>query len=726
MVPFGSEHLDALSELYAQRDYDSLIGLALQILDAGSKNPGLQNLLGLSYARKGDFRLAVKAFAAVIDIDPDFVDAHFNVALAQRHLGNLEAAVQSYGRAIVADPSRAETHHNLALLHFDLGENEKAIECFRDATQNDPNFAGAWKGLGRALALVSQPDPAIAAYVRAIELDPSDAIGFRELGMILKSEGEWSQAVACLQRAIVLRPNDAVACNALANVLRVQGKTDQAILMYNRVLAIEPLQIDALVNLATQLKEKGEENEAIACLETALFHAPNDFAAELLRHDYAMGVADWSGIGDVASIASRSLDHPTIVPPFPLLAIEDNPAHQLHRSKRWASSKFPQPSNLPAFARKVRTKRIRVGYFSADVRNHPVMHLISGLFRNHDRSKFEISLYSYGPPGEDELSTQIAQSVEAFYDVRGQSDRTIIAHAQQSDLDIAVDLNGFTAHSRTGLFAHRLAPIQMNYLGYPGTSGTTFIDYIVADPVVIPKAKFAHYSENVIHLPHSYQANDNLRPIATTDTRRTDFGIPEGAFVFCSFNATYKITPREFDIWMRCLEQVENSVLWLLSKSVQTAANLRSEARKRGIEPERLIFAKHLPSEQHLARHKHADLFLDTFNVNAHTTASDALWAGLPVLTRIGDQFCARVAASLLSAVGLPELITSTDAAYEAKAVELALASKKIAIIRATLFDRCQFSPLFDTTNHCKALERAYDIAHRRFLSGDGAVHFSV
>ncbi len=724
LISSAPNPLERLASLYAQGANDSVITAAQQMIAEGLDSADLRNILGLSYARKGTFSSAASAFEAVVDIAPDFLDANFNLALAHRQLGNLSAAVQSYRSAIASDPKRAETHHNLAATLVELGELNEAIRCFQSALQCDPRFTRAWAGLGRALARANQHDPAIAAFIRAVELCPSDADRYLDLGTLLKAEGEFDQAAGCFNHALGLRPNDTVACNGLANVLRLQGKADQAIETYHRALSIDPDQIETLVNLATLLKEQGNVQAAIPYFTRALDHAPNDLGARLHRYECTAALADWSHVAEGPSLAQRSLGGKSALPPFPLLSIEDNPANQLQRSKRWASEMFRQPHPRPHYARAKRPDRLRIGYFSADVRNHPVMHLIAGLFRQHDRSRFDVSIYSYGPPIDDDMTARVSQSVEEFHDLRGQSDKAIVAKVQQHELDVAVDLTGYTAHSRSGLFAYRLAPIQISYLGYPGGTGAPFIDYIIADPVVIPEPSFAHYSEKVIHLPHSYQANDNQRSIAATHTQRADFGLPQAAFVFCCFNATYKITPCEFDIWMRCLDQVDGSVLWLLAKKDQTVVNLRNEARKRGIAPARLIFAKPLPNDEHLARHKHADLFLDTFKVNAHTTASDALWAGLPVLTRIGEQFCARVGASLLTAVGLTELITSTDTEYEAIAVELARSPKRVARLSARLVVNRECHPLFDTTTHCRAIEAAYDKAYKRLLDGKAPDHF--
>ena len=362
----------------------------------------------------------------------------------------------------------------------------------------------------------------------------------------------------------------------------------------------------------------------------------------------------------------------------------------------------------------MRPKRLKIGYFSADLHDHAVHYLIAGLLRDYNNVEFEIFAYSYGRNKFGDLRQRLKENVNHFFDVSDHSDGSIVDLARAHSLDIAIDLTGYTGQTRSVLFQYRLAPIQINYLGYPGSMGAGFMDYIIADPTVIPSSQRQHYSENVIYLPHSYQPNDDQRQIAQTNTTRADFGLPDKAFVFCCFNNNYKISPREFDIWMRILSQTDGSILWLLKSNKCTEGNLRKQAQARGIDPDRLVFADTLPQAEHLARHKHADLFIDTFNYNAHTTGSDALWAGLPVVTKQGDQFAARVAASLLNAVGLPELITHSEEEYEALILTLSTDLNRLKAVTKKLAVNRLSSPLFDTklyTQHFETgLQKAYSL----------------
>jgi predicted O-linked N-acetylglucosamine transferase (SPINDLY family) len=366
-----------------------------------------------------------------------------------------------------------------------------------------------------------------------------------------------------------------------------------------------------------------------------------------------------------------------------------------------------------------RPKRIRIGYFSTDFKEHPVAYLIAKVLEQHNRDKFEVCGYSIHGTSSCEMRQRLEKSFDSFTDVQSISDRDIALQVRQDEIDIAVDLNGYTKYTRTGIFAYRAAPIQINYLGYPGTLGADFMDYIVADPVLIPEDKRWHYSEQIIYLPNTYQPTDNTRIISDKVIMRKDIGLPDKGFVFCCFNQNCKISPAEFDIWMRLLTSVKGSVLWLLKSNKWAEQNLKRQAEAHGVSSERIIFAERVPQAEHLARQRLADLFLDTFNYNAHTTASDALWAGLPLVTKLGKGFAARVASSLLNAVGLPELITKSEQDYEALILKLATNPTKLAEIKEKLANNRLTQPLFNTELYTKQLEEGYQQAYQNYFQGN-------
>ncbi len=407
-------------------------------------------------------------------------------------------------------------------------------------------------------------------------------------------------------------------------------------------------------------------DEALASYNKAVELKPGiDFLIGYRLHT-KMFVCDWRNLDqEIQELRLQIEKSKTASNPFILLGLVDSAPLQRNCAEIFTKENFSSLQWGLAPVVSSRKHRITIGYFSADFHDHATARLMAELFERHDHDRFRVVAFSLGPNSKSEMRERIKPHFEAFHDVRLMSDSEIVGLARQEEIDIAVDLKGFTKDSRVNIFASRLAPVQVNYLGYPGTMAADFIDYIIADPTLIPLEYQEHYSEKVVYLPHSYQPNDRKREIAQKNFTRAELGLPNDGFVYCCFNSNWKITPDVFDLWMDILKKTPTSVLWLLEDNKHAAENLRQEAQVRGVEPDRLIFAERMPMAQHLARHKCADLFLDTLPCNAHTTASDALWAGLPVLTRMGESFASRVAASLLNAIGLPELITNSAIEYE-------------------------------------------------------------
>ncbi len=388
--------------------------------------------------------------------------------------------------------------------------------------------------------------------------------------------------------------------------------------------------------------------------------------------------------------------------------------------------RFPAAPVPAAFATRTRRERIRVGYFSADFFEHATSRLMVDLFERHDRSRFEFTAFSFGPDTGDALQRRVAAAFERYLDVRGTADDEVARRARELGLDIAVDLKGLTQDCRPGIFASRAAPVQASFVGYPGTMGADFIDYVIADATLVPPGAEADYVEKIAYLPDSYQPNDSTCPFPEGAFPREELGLPAAGFVFCCFNDNYKILPAVFACWMRVLGRVEGSVLWLLEDNETAARNLRAEAARAGLDPGRLVFAPRRPLQEHLRRHLSAGLFLDTAPYNAHTTASDALWAGLPVLTCPGETFASRVAASLLTAVGLPELIARTPQEYEDLAVALATDPGRLAALRSRLEAGRRTAPLFDTPRFARHLEALYEAMHEQHLAGLAPDHLRV
>jgi predicted O-linked N-acetylglucosamine transferase (SPINDLY family) len=500
---------------------------------------------------------------------------------------------------------------------------------------------------------------------------------------------------------------------------------EEAIWNFEKAIELKPIFAEAFQGRGTSLSQLKRLEAAIESFSQALALNPRQKFIPGMRRYIQMQICDWMDFdADVQRLRRDTQEGIPVCSPFAILALTDDP--RLHRlaAELWIRSECPSSSALGPIGVRGRGDKIRIGYFSADFRMHPVAQVTAELFEQHDRDRFEFIAFSLGPSVHDDMRARLERCFDRFIDVRDQSDLEVASLARQMEVDVAVDLSGHTEHSRTKIFAFRAAPIQINYLGYPGTMGAEFIDYMIADRTVVPVAQQSLYSEKIIYLPDCYLPSDSLPPVESSPFLRKQLGLPENRFVFCCFNHVGKLLPRTFDSWMRVLKRVEGSVLWLAHSNPVAAANLRREAAKRGIAAERLIFATRIDSmAEHRARLGHADLFLDTSPYNAHVTAHDALWAGLPILTLIGEAFAGRVAASLLNAVGLPELIATTQQQYEDLAVSLAENPDRMTEIRAKLLHNRTNTRVFDIRRFTANLEAAYAAAFDRHLRGQPPDH---
>jgi len=606
-----------------------------------------------------------------------------------------------------------------------LGKSEDSIEALRRSIRFNPLDSESHSLIGAALRRLEKPMEAEVSCREAIRLNPDFPGAHNNLGIVLRDLQRFTEAEASFREAIRLKPDFPEALNNLGNALRDLGRIKEAQASFRKAIKLKPDFPEAHHNLGTALHQDGKLDEAIAAYKCALEMEPNTYAEAQMLH-LMRNICDWSNDAQLDQACARLSTSTSAVVPFAMLAIEDNPGRQLARAKAWAAKHYGKsPLPLPDKP-KTRPERLRVGYFSANFHDHAVLYLMAGLLRNHDHELFEIFAYSYGHVKSGKWRENASGDVDHFFDVSEQTDRAIVDLARSHSLDIAIDLMGHTQGSRSGLFQFRLAPVQINYLGYPGTMGADFIDYIIADREIIPEQYEQFYKERKIYLPHTYLPNDDHNIILPSNMTRAELGLPNEAFVFCCFNQMYKISSREFDIWMRILSQIEQGILWLMGSNGWAEQNLRREAESRGISASRIVFGGGLSYSEHQARYRHADLFVDTFNYNAHTTAVDALWAGLPVVTKQGKQFAARVAASLLNAVGLPELITTTEAEYENLIVDLAKSPDTISEIKKTLATNLLREPLFDTTKYTRDFERGLRCAYDVYFDGKKAIDIFV
>ena len=635
------------------------------------------------------------------------VEQLYALAVAQYKEGLTEAAIQSYQRCLALSPDSPEIHNNLGTALDQAGRLEEAVQCFQRALALDPSYVRPLVNLGKVLRLQGRPSEAVLSLERALAFSPDNPPALTNLGFALADLGRWQDAVRSLRRAIELDPALAEAHHGLGRVLVNSGDAAAAVDSLQRALALNPALAEARLLLATSLLVLRRFPNALGAAEQVSAKAPDNAEALAVALNCSLNMCDWRKVERILR-RSRALDPGTShTPPFLLMAVSDDPEEHLQAARlRAATAAGDRIALTPAGPRK--HERIRLAYVSGDFYTHATSFLLAELLELHDRSAFEVFGVSFGPNDQSPLRARLLSAFDQCLDARDRSDLEVATWLREHEIDIAVDLKGYTAHCRPGIFAHRPAPIQVSYLGYPGTMAAPFIDHLIADRFVIPEAEQPFYTEKIVYLPNCYQANDRRRRISRDTPTRSDMGLPTEGFVFCCFNNSWKVTAPVFDVWMRLLASLPGSVLWLLEDNPWAIDNLRREAGARGIAAERLVFCGRTSNDAHLARHRLADLFLDTFPYNAHTTASDALWAGLPLVTRAGRTFASRVAGSLLRAVGLDELITASFEEYEQLALSLARAPARLQSLRVKLTSHPEALPLFDTPAFCRHLEEIY------------------
>lgn len=723
ILAVNDAHIDALNNLgmlHLQNNHlpegIRLIGKSLAI---NPNQPFMRMNLGTALHKSERLDEALSSYDCVIALKPDLAQAYFNRGNVLNDLDRPEEALASYDRAIAYKPDYAQAFFNRGNTLKLLGRLDSALSSYDRAIALMPGYAEAYCNRGHVLNDLKRIDEALVSCDRVIALWPDYPVAHFNRGNALLEIGRLNEAVASFDQAIVLKPDYPEAFSNRGNALHKLKRSDEALASYDQAIALRPDYADAYNNRGNVLQDRNRYAEALESYEQAIS----------IKHDlpYALGswlhckmhCCNWENIDADYYRVVEALDRgERVSTPFFMLAIPSTPEQQWHCARIYVEDKYPFKTGSLWRNQPYAHDRIRIGYFSSDFRNHAMASLIVGMIEHHDRSRFEITAFSFSPSSDAPIRKRLEKAFDHFVDVSARTDQEVIALARQLEMDIAIDLNGFTANSRPEIFASRVAPIQVNHLGYPGTMGAEYMDYIIADKVVLPQEHQPYYTEKIIHLPDTYWFNDSAKVISDRHFSRAELGLPEDAFVFCCFNNSYKITPDLFDIWMRLLKEVNGSVLWLLEGNAAAAGNLRLEAGRRGISPERLVFAPRMGMAEHLARHRQADLFLDTFYYNAHTTASDALWAGLPVLTRLGDAFAGRVAASLLNAVGMPEMITHSHADYESLALELATQRERLALIKQKLAEHRSSMPLFDTARFTLCIEEAYRRIYERHVAG--------
>jgi len=720
-----------------------------------------QHLLGVVYHQRGDHDAAVRQIDTALALNPNSAAAHSNRGSALKELKRFEHALASYDRALAIRPQHPEVLFNRGSVLQQLGRNDEALACFDQALAIKPDYPDALINRGSLLQELERLDDALACYDAALKLNPkyaqahnnrgtvlaqldrtTEALTAYDIAVVIKPDyaeahynrgqalrdlGRLDAAHASFDRAVAARPDYAEAAFSRATTLRELDRFDEALASYDQAIAIRSEYAEAWFNRGAMLRERNRFEEALASLDRSAVLKPGQKYLSGARLHARMNICDWTDFDDICSqLTTEVRGGQAAATPFTMLAMPSAPLDQRRCAEIYVADKCPASPAPLWCGERYAHDRIRIAYLSADFRDHATTYLMAGLFERHDRTQFETTAISFSPGQASDMGRRLRRSFDRFVDVSAQSDDAVARLLRDLEIDIAVDLKGFTQGARTGILAARPAPVQVNYLGYPGTMGAPYIDYVIADRFVIPPDRREGFSERVVCLPDSYQVNDRDRKISEATPMRSQVGLPRQGFVFCSFNNVYKITPDLFDVWMLLLREIDGSVLWLLDSNATAPRNLRNEAERRGVAADRLIFAPKLDLADHLARHRLADLFLDTLYCNAHTTASDALWAGLPVLTCAGATFASRVAGSLLSAVGLPELITTSLGVYKDLALQLARDPTRLTAIKARLAGNRDTQPLFDTERFTRHIETAYRSMWERQQRGKAPEDFSV
>ncbi len=653
------------------------------------------------------------------------IHARFQRGFDFHQQGNFAEAERLYKKVLQSVPDHFNALHLLGVVTLQTGRAQRGVDLIVKAIGLDPTIAVAHLNLGRGLKDLNRPEQALASYDQAIALKPDYAEAYSKRGNVLREMKRSEEALASFDKALTLAPDLPGAWLGLADVYSDVMQHADAIAAYEKALALTPDLAEAWLSLGNSFTALGRYGEALAAYDKATTIDPNIKQGAGSRLFVKQLLCDWTDWdGEVSRVLRAIRQQQPVALPFHLLGLPSSPADQLQCARQHIADQpsFPQPAHAAIDAH----DRIRVAYVSSDFHDHPVGWLTAGLFEQHDTARFEITGISLGPECDTELGRRIRKPFQRFVEARLKSDQDIADVMRELAIDIAVDLNGHTNGARPGVWARKPAPIQAQYFGYPGTTGADTIDYVLADATIIPAALFAGYSEKVVWLPDSFMVQDRLLPIAARTPSRAECGLPEHALVFCCFNTGYKITPDVFDIWMRLLSANDDSVLWLLENNAAATANLRAAAEKRGVAPARLIAAPRQPLPEHLARHRNADLFLDTLPYNAGMTAASALWMGVPVLTCLGQNYVGRMAASLIRAIGLPELVTTSLADYEAVARNLAREPARLAALKHKLARNRDTEPFFNTVRFTRHLEAAYHTMMQRHRSGEPPQHFAV
>jgi predicted O-linked N-acetylglucosamine transferase (SPINDLY family) len=717
------------SVFHGLKRYDEALAANDRVLTLRQRSEGAWVGRGdaLTGAKRYDEALA--AYNKASALKPGLESAWLGRGNVFYRLKRYEEALEAYDKALAAAPDLEGAWLGRGNVYTELKRYDEALAAFDAAIALKSDVAEAWLGRANVFIYSKRRDDAFTAIDKALALKPDLAGAWLGRGSLFHGLKRYNEALSAFDRALTLEPDLAGAWVGRGVVLADLKRLDEAFAAYDKAITFEPDLAAAWLSRGNLLNDLKRHDESFAAYKRAFELKPDLPGAEGSRLYAKMLCCDWDGLdADSKHLLAAVTNKKENTSPWVLMSIQAGAREQFEYAKLWVAENCP-PLRSPLWSGEIdKNPKIRIGYLSSDFCRHPVAYLIAGIFENHDRGRFEIFAFSTGHDDGSDIRDRLSHAFDEFIDVRSESDQDVADRIRELNIDVLIDLGGHTLNARTAVLAQRPAPVQVNYLGYAGTMGADFIDYIIADRTLIPPSQQVHYQEKIVYLPHSFMPHDAKgRQISEKPITRSDFNLPEEGAVFCCFNNAYKLNPDVFQSWMTIMKATDGSVLWLSELQEVAQNNLKKEARAAGVDPGRLVFAKRLASPAaHLARHQLADLFLDTTPYNAHTTASDALWAGLPVLTEIGETFAARVGASLLTDVGLTELIARSRAEYEKLAIELANDPARLAKIKDKLRAGRVTSPLFNTRLFTRHLEGAYEAMYRRYQAGLAPDHIGV
>ena len=773
------EHADALHLMgllaYEKGKNNEGINLIKKAIETDHSQPFFFNNLGNIYKAVGRFDDARSCYSSALTLTPEYADACYNMANILRELKNPDEAISYYKKTVKIIPEHIEAYNNMAVLLCEQGKAESALLIYKKILEIKPYFYNALNNMGHIYKDQKNFDDAMSCYKKSIKADPGRPEAYASMGSMLQITGRLNEAVKYYKKAINIKPdfyeafNDmgtvflelnmlqpAMECfikaatinpftpnvyNNIGNVYKKKGRFNKAAKCYEKGIDLNPDLFETYYNLGLVYGKTGRFEEAVGCYKKAIEKKSDyTFAYNFLIYQLQQ-ICSWKEINPLIlkldKLTKKTLKDKETSAQMPFLAfsLNDDPLHNFNVAKSWSDNIENSMGSLiksvkgskflfsPGLSRK---KRIILGYLSSDFKNHATAHLMLSMFKMHNRDKFKIYCYSDGEDDKSSYRTKIINDCDGFVEIRGLSHFDAATRIYNDQVDILIDLKGYTEGGRLEIFALRPSPVQVSYLGFPGTTGADFIDYIIADKIVIPLKDRENFSEKVVYMPNTYQVNDRFQIISDQNISRKEAGLPENGFVFCSFNGTCKIDSATFDLWLSILRDVPKSVLWLLKSNDLVEYNLKYEAEKRDVDSDRLFFGEKLLKDRHLARLKLADLAIDTIIVNGHTTTSDALWAGVPVITLQGRHFASRVSSSILNAIGLNDLIVHNTDDYRNLAILLAKDPARLKFYRQKIDDNRMKYPLFDTLRFVKNIEKAYQQMWKIYESGNVPVHINV